>query len=77
MAHVCSQKELFHNSLVAKKKGVVIMIDDSACKVIGTKTIKVTERDGTMCAQEAIRYVPEAWYSLISIRVFDEEGCWI
>jgi len=40
-------------------------------KVIGTRTIKVTERDETMCTLEAVRYVPEARYNLISIGVLD------
>ena len=70
--NVCSQKELFNNSLVAKEEGVVIMVDGSACDDTGT--IKVTERDGMMHALETIRYVPEIWYNLISIWVFDEEG---
>ena len=26
-------------------------------------------------ALEAVRYVPEVWYNLISIRVLGEEGC--
>ena len=52
------------------------MVDGSACEVIGTGTVKVTERDGTMRALEAVRYVPEARYNLISISVLDEKGCW-
>ena len=70
------QKELF-NSLVAEEKGIVKMVNGSACEVIGTGTVKVTERDGTVRALEAVRYVPEARYNLISIRVLDEEGCQI
>ena len=62
--HVCSQKELF-NSLVAKKIQTAKMINGSACKVIGTRTVKVTERDGTMCALKAVQYIPEARYNLI------------
>jgi len=53
------------------------MVDSSACKVIGTGTVMVTERDGMLRALEAVRYVPEAHYNLISIRVLDEEGFWI
>ena len=52
------------------------MVDDSACEVIDTGTVKVTEKDGTVRALEAVRYVTEALYNLISIRVL-EEGCWI
>jgi len=51
--HVCSQKKLF-NSLVAKEEGIVKMVDGSACEVIGTRTVKVTERDVTVRALEAI-----------------------
>jgi len=36
------------NSLVAKEKGVVKMVDDSACEVISIVTVKVTERDETV-----------------------------
>ena len=63
------------NSLISKEEGTVKMVDGSTCKVIGTGTVKITGRDGTVCALEAVRYVPEAWYNLIFIRVLDEEGC--
>jgi len=73
--HVCSQKELFNNSLVAKEEGIVKMVDDSTCEVNDTGTVKITRRDGIVRALEVVRYVPEARYNLISIRVLDEEGC--
>ena len=63
--------------LFSCKEWVVKMVDDSACEVISTGTIKVTERDGTVRALEAVRYVLEAHFNLISIRVLDEEGCQI
>ena len=72
MVHVCFQKELF-NSFVAKKEGTVKMVDGLACKIINTGTINITERDGTVRALEAVRYISEAWYNLISIVVLDEE----
>jgi len=74
--HVCSEKELL-NYLVAKEEGIVKMVDGAACKVTGTGMVKVTKRDGMVQALEAIQYVPEARYNLISIRVLDEEGCQI
>ena len=43
-------------------------------EVIGTVTVKVTKRDETVRALEAVRYVSEAWYNLIFIGVLDEEG---
>ena len=51
--HVCSYKDIF-NSLVAKEEEIVKMVDGSACKIIDTRTIKVTERDGTVRALEAV-----------------------
>ena len=33
-------------------------------------------RDGMVCALE-VRYAPEVWYNILSIRVRDEEGCQI
>ena len=52
MVHVCSQKELINIFLVAKEKGIVKMMHGSACKVIGTRTVKVIGRDVTVCALE-------------------------
>ena len=63
--------------MAAKEKVIVKMVDGSACEIIDTGTFKVTERGGMVPALEAIRYVPEARYNLISIRVIDEEGCQI
>ena len=40
------------NSLIAKVKEIVKMVDDSACEIIGIGTVKVTERDGTVRALE-------------------------
>ena len=73
--HICSQKELLNNSLVVKEEGIVKMVNGLTCEIIGTGTVKVTGRDGTMRALEVVRYVPEARHNLISIRVLDEEGC--
>ena len=63
------------NSLVVKEQGTVKMVDGSACKVIGTGTVNIIGRDGAVSALEAVWYVPEARYNIISIRVLDEEGC--
>jgi len=71
--HICSQKELF-NSLVVKEEGTVKMVDGLAYEVIDTGTVKVTERDETVSTLEAVRYIPEIRYNLISIKVLDEEG---
>ena len=71
--HVCSHKKLL-NSLVAKEERTVKMVD-GACEIIDTGSVKVTERDGTMYALEAIKYVPKVRYNLIYIGVLDEEGC--
>ena len=74
MVHVCSHKEIF-NSLIVKEEETIKMVDSSTCEVIGTGTVKITGRDGKVRALEAVRYIPKAWYNLISIRVLDEEGC--
>ena len=65
------------NSLIVKEEGIVKIVDGSARKIIDTGTVNVTERDGMVHSLEAVRYIPEARYNLISIRVLDEEGCWI
>ena len=51
--HIYSQKELF-NSLVAKEEGIVKMVNGSACKVIGTGIVKITERDGMVHTLEVV-----------------------
>ena len=63
--------------MVAKEKETVKMVDGSACEVIGTMTVKVTERDRTMGLLEAVRSILEARYNLISIKVLDNKGCQI
>ena len=68
MVHVYFHKEMF-NSLVAKEEGTVKMVDSSACEVIDTGTINVTCRERMLRALEAIRYVQEVWYNLISTGV--------
>jgi len=70
--HICFQKELF-NSLVAKEEGTIKMVDGSTCEVIGTGTVNVTERDGTVHALEVVWYVSVACYNLIFIGMLDEE----
>jgi len=40
--------------LVAKEEGTPKMVNGSACKVISTRIVKVTERDETVCALEAV-----------------------
>ena len=58
--------------MVVKEEGTVKMVDGSACEIIGTGTVNVTERDETVRALEAVWYILEARYNLISIRVLDE-----
>jgi len=77
MVHVYSQKELFNNFLAAKEKAIIKIVNDSACKVISTETVKIIERDGMVHAVEVVWYVPKTRYNLISIRSLDEEGCLI
>jgi len=59
--------------LVAKEEGTIKMVDGSACEIIITGIAKVTKRDRTVYALEAVRYVSEARYNLISIGLLDKE----
>ena len=68
---MCFHKEMF-NSLVSKEEVIVKMVVDSTCKVINTRIVNVTCKDGLVCALEVIWYISEAQY-LISIGVLDEE----
>jgi len=65
------------NLFAAKEEGSVRIVDGSACEVIGTGSVNVTGRDGTMRTLEAVRYVSEARYNLISIVMLDSKGCQI
>ena len=40
--------------MATKKKETVKMVDGLTCEVIGTETVKVTERDGMVHALEAV-----------------------
>jgi len=59
--------------LVAKEEMNVKMVNGSACKIIGTGTVKVTKRDRMMCALEAVWYVPEVHYNVISIKMLTKK----
>ena len=63
--------------LGCKEDETVKIVDGSACEVIDIGTVNVTGRDRTVRALEAVRYISEARYNLISIRVLDLEGCQI
>jgi len=41
--HVCSQKELFNNSLNAKEEGNIKMVDGSACEVRALGQLRLQE----------------------------------
>jgi hypothetical protein len=71
--HVCSHHGMF-TSFVAEE-GTVRMVDGSTCRVMGTGTVKIKGKDGTVRALAKVRYVPEARCNLISMGVLDEEGC--
>ena len=58
-------------SLVVKEEGIIKMVGGSTCEIIGTGIVKVTERDRTVRALKAVRYVLETRYNLISIRVLE------
>jgi len=49
-----------YNSLVVNEERMIKMMDGSGREVIGTRTVKVTKRDKTVCTLEAVLYVPEA-----------------
>jgi len=51
--YVCSQKEMFY-SFVAKEEGTAQMVHNLACGIIGTGTVNIIGRDGTMRALEAV-----------------------
>jgi len=72
--HACSHKDMFY-FLVAKEKEIVKIVDGSACKIINTETVNIIGRDGMVRALKAVRYVREAQYNLIFIRVLDKGGC--
>ena len=72
MVHICSYKEMF-NSLVTKDEGAIKMVDGLTCEVMGTGTVNVPYRDGLVRALEAVWYVSEARYNLISIGVLYEK----
>jgi len=63
--------------LIVKEEETIKIVDDLAYKVIGTRTVKVIEKNETMHALETVRYVLKARYNLITIGVLDKEGCQI
>ena len=60
------------NFLIAKVEGTVNMVDGLTCELIGTGTVNVTCKGGTVRLW-AVWYVLETRYNLISIRVLEEK----
>jgi len=60
--------------LFVNEEGIIKMVDDSTCEVIGTEKVKVTEREEMMRALKAVQYISKTQCYLISIRVLNEKG---
>ncbi|GJY59855.1 retrovirus-related pol polyprotein from transposon TNT 1-94 [Tanacetum coccineum] len=54
--------------------GTVLLGDNRACGIIGTKKVRVQMKDGSSFVLENVRYIPELKRNLISLGTLDREG---
>lgn len=72
--HMCPHRDWFttYNSI---DSGVVLMGNNTPCKVIGIGTIKIKTHDGAVRTMNDVRHVPDLKRNLISLGTLESLGC--
>ncbi|KAH9670612.1 hypothetical protein KPL70_017043 [Citrus sinensis] len=72
--HMCPNKTLFTNYETCDG-GVVVMGNDSSCRVVGRGSIRLEMFDGMIRELRDVRHVPDLKRNLISLGMLDKIGC--
>ena len=72
--HMCPNKNLFTNYETCDG-GIVVMGNDSSCRVVGRGLIRLKMFDGMIKELRDVKHVPELKRNLISLWVLDKMGC--
>ncbi|KAH9679155.1 hypothetical protein KPL71_026007 [Citrus sinensis] len=72
--HMCPNKNLFTNYETCDG-GIVVMGNDSSCRVVGRGSIRLKMFDGMIRELRDVRHVPDLKRNLISLGMLDKTGC--
>ena len=72
--HMCPHKDWFE-SYESVDTGVVVMGNDTACKVAGIDSIKIITHDGIVRTLKEVRHIPNMTRNLISLGTLEANGC--
>ncbi|KAH9696615.1 hypothetical protein KPL71_023232 [Citrus sinensis] len=72
--HMCPNKNLFTNYETCDG-GIVVMGNDSSCRVVGRGSIRLKMFDGMIRELRDVRHVPDLKRNLISLGMLDKIGC--
>ena len=72
--HMCPNKSYF-TSYQPCDGGMVLISNNSMCKVVGIETISLRMFDGVVRELTQVRFVPELKKNLISIGMLNQTGC--
>ena len=72
--HMCLNKNLFTNYETCDG-GIVVMGNDSSCRVVGRGSIRLKMFDGMIRELRDVRHVPDLKRNLISLGMLDKIGC--
>ncbi|KAH9650990.1 hypothetical protein KPL70_026576 [Citrus sinensis] len=72
--HMCPNKILFTNYETCDG-GIVVMGNDSSCRVVGRGSIRLRVFDGMIRKLRDVRHVPDLKRNLISLGMLDKTGC--
>ncbi|KAH9670384.1 hypothetical protein KPL70_016970 [Citrus sinensis] len=72
--HMCPNKILFTNYETCDG-GIVVMGNDSSCRVVGRGSIRLKMFDGMIRELRDVRHVPDLKRNLISLGMLDKIGC--
>src|SRR5688572_13417400 len=71
---MCPHKDWFE-SYESVDTGVVVMGNDTACKVAGIGSIKIKTHDGIVRTLKEVRHIPNMTRNLISLGTLEANGC--
>ena len=72
--HMCPYKDLF-TTLEPVDSGVVLMGNDTQCKIAGIGTIQIKTHNGVVRTLSKVRFIPDLKRNLISLGTLESLGC--
>ena len=72
--HMCPQRDWFV-TYEPVDTGIVLMGNDTECKVAGIGTVQIKTHDGVVRTLSKVRHIPDMTRNLISLGTLEANGC--